>query len=306
MLILLFLACLFATCVSKSSEPISHRAARLLQPGIIDIYTQFPLQHDNYSSNAIPISKTLHSPVGSFKAYRPDVFHMLRRHAGVSEVAFIKAIDPANLVCIGSDSKSGSAFWKTADNNYVLKTIKHYECKNLMAILDSFAHHMTSETSCISAILGVYRVKMKNGGKKYFMIAKNVYSSHSSLQSQNCRKYDLKGSTIGRRAKPTSDVMKDLDLLESRLLFKLGHARDFLLKALARDANFLMKHGFMDYSLLVSIEGKSSFGYRRFFNRVLEPVSTALSDKGKVVCLGEDHMIYHFGIIDFLQRYIYS
>jgi Phosphatidylinositol-4-phosphate 5-Kinase len=59
----------------------------------------------------------------------------------------------------------------------------------------------------------------------------------------------------------------------------------------------------MDYSLLVAVENKPSNYLRRFVNRLINPLSTSLSDRGKLVCIGSDGCIYHFGIIDFLQKY---
>lgn len=270
------------------SEPISHQAARLLQPGVVDIFHRQSRQsfsdikqyHPNISSSYIdthpPVQEYIkvNTPQGTFKAYRPDIFLKLRNHIGISESTYIKSLEPSNLICLSSDSKSGSAFWKTCDNNFVLKTIKHYECKNLIRILDSFAYHMLTGNSCISLILGIYRVRLKSGKTKYFMIAKNVYSLNSYAS-----KYDLKGSTVGRRAKITSDVKKDLDLIDSGGILQLGYSKPIVMNALIRDSNFLSKHRFMDYSLLVAIEKPSSSHYRRFMNRVIEPISKSLNDR---------------------------
>ena len=53
------------------------------------------------------------------------------------------------------DSKSGQRFWISSDGLFVLKTLKHYECKNLRGILDHYYHHMTTnEKSCIASVLG--------------------------------------------------------------------------------------------------------------------------------------------------------
>eukprot|EP01035_Chromulina_nebulosa_P018010 gene18010-23648_t len=60
----------------------------------------------------------------------------------------------------------------------------------------------------------------------------------------------------------------------------------------------------MDYSLLVAIENPVLYSkVRRFWNRLIRPISTLTSDRGKLVCLGGDGLVYHFGVIDFLQKY---
>ena len=87
----------------------------------------------------------------------------------------------------------------------------------------------------------------------------------------------------------------------------------------------------MDYSLLVEVERSDvSHYHKRFPNRILDPVSCSMKDRlgyiamilillpliivekswrnltivcrGKLAVLGSDGRIYHFGIIDFLQR----
>jgi Phosphatidylinositol-4-phosphate 5-Kinase len=190
-----------------------------------------------------PASITSSLPVGTVKAYQPSLFVHLRKHAGISEDLFVKCMDPDYLACLSSDSKSGQAFWKSIDGSIVVKTIKHYECKNLQRVLQEYTSHMLGVDdagraipSCISSVIGLYRVKTRNGIKKYFMINKNVYpTSESTSKHRVMRKYDLKGSTIGRKAHAASSVMKDLNLIDSDYPFHLGIGKDIVLNALARD-----------------------------------------------------------------------
>lgn len=275
--LILLISLISIHCFSdRSNEPSSHKAARLLQPGVSNLLWQNSSSSPRSSAPKIA-STTLLSPLGSFKAYFPSKFTLLRSRTGITDESFIKSLDPDNLVCLSSDSKSGAAFWRTKDGNLVLKTIKHYECKNLCSIMDNLVAHVTSGHSCIAAVIGLYRVKLKNGRKIYFMIAKNVYSGVGYY----ARKYDLKGSTVGRRMKLGSDVMKDLDLMDSDVRLNLGpHVRSIILNAIASDADFLRKHNFMDYSLLVTVEEKAVGTFRRFFHRMqMNPISTSLHDR---------------------------
>eukprot|EP01042_Synura_sphagnicola_P001785 gene1785-2096_t len=84
--------------------------------------------------------------------------------------------------------------------------------------------------------------------------------------------YDLKGSTVGRRASPHSKVAKDLDLMSlTPTPLLLGQvARQFLLEVLRRDVAFLGK---------LVLLGKGGYG--------------------------SPTVILHMGIIDFLQRYTF-
>mmetsp|Transcript_1445 Transcript_1445/g.1984 ORF Transcript_1445/g.1984 Transcript_1445/m.1984 type:complete len:98 (-) Transcript_1445:1161-1454(-) len=97
------------------------------------------------------------------------------------------------------------------------------------------------------------------------------------------------------------------------------------MNALQRDVSFLKSHQLMDYSLLVEVERSDASHYhKRFHNRIVDPVSTSMKDRydlfivrnrmgivclrlllthrGKLAVLGSDGRIYHFGIIDFLQK----
>ncbi len=159
----------------------------------------------------------------------------------------------------------------------VVKTIKHYECKNLRDILDSYATHILTSPSCIARILGLYRIQLKGCGNIYFLVSKNVYKQ-SGEGIKMTQSFDLKGSTVGRMRSPTSSVLKDQDLLNSGQRLHLGKARSVLLSTLARDVAFLSRRGLMDYSLLTQVEAsphtsdsRHSAFFQRFVDRVLSP-----------------------------------
>jgi hypothetical protein len=235
-----------------------------------------------------------------FKAYRPLLFETLRAKAGVTEDEFVKSLSPECLNCLSSDSKSGQAFWRTLDQTIVVKTIKHYEVKTFVRLMDSYALHVLMGVSMIGNILGLYRVRT-TGKTFYFLVAKNVYPPESVA----LEKYDLKGSTVGRVAGPSSSVMKDVNLLRSGSTLGLGPGRAFALGAVERDSHFLSKFGLMDYSLLVAKERQRMYAAWRFGDADRPFRSTSAADAGKLVLSGHDGYIYHLGIIDWLQRYTF-
>lgn len=221
------------------------------------------------------------------KVYRPVLFQRIRSLIGMTEPSYLQCLDfeKGGMFCLAdSDSKSGQSFWISKNEKLVLKTIKQYECSNLQRMLDGYLSHLQecSGRSCISTVLGLYRVTLKNGRKRYFMASRNVYpvntrsnaqhpvgslnqNSDSETQAENdggsssgkSAKFDLKGSTVGRSAAHTSSVMKDLDLISSGVQFPLGEVRSTLLRVLERDVLFLRKHSLMDYSLLVAVEAQA-------------------------------------------------
>ena len=145
------------------------------------------------------------------------------------------------------------------------------------------------------------------------MVNKNVYppsvtarNDHGHSDVLSSRRYDLKGSTVGRKAKPPAQVMKDLDLMASGVtLSGMGQrASRILLRTLERDALFLRSQGFMDYSLLVAVEPTAS-DPTASSTTTTTILSTLPQNKGKLVLAGEDGKTYHFGVIDFLQRYTF-
>lgn len=252
--------------------------------------------------------------VGNVKVYRPVLFQKIRKSIGMTEEDYLQCLDFTNIGmnCLtDSDSKSGQTFWISKNEKIVLKTIKKYECKNLYKILTEYSLHLKecSGRSCISTVLGLYRVTLKQGGRRYFMVSRNVYpidgnsdkNTNMNLDIENngnyknemndnrnsindnfnndninnniMKKYDLKGSTIGRTSSLTSSVMKDLNLISSGNIFPLGEkVKKSFLQILEKDVLFLKKYFFMDYSLLVAVEDNSrAFGLNskdRFFDSI--------------------------------------
>jgi len=248
------------------------------------------------NDNDINDAKAVYSyfPNGNIKTYHPNIFKNIRtsitntnnndnsnsnsrssnnnnndisKYNEFNEKIYMQCLHYDNLNCLSSDSKSGQSFWVSKDGSIILKTIKHYELKNLLNILIDLNDHMiTSKSigypSTIASIIGLYKITLISGHKKYFMACRNVYPNQHTCININqskyksikiIKKYDLKGSTIGRRASMNSNVKKDLDLIESGYLLSLGYkSKEILIQSLLRDTEFLSKHNFMDYSLLVA------------------------------------------------------
>ena len=200
---------------------------------------------------------------GQVKIYRPNLFRRVRASSSVTEQEFADCISPENLKSMAADSKSGLDFWFSHDGKFFVKTMKKYECRNLKSALSDYDEHVSSGPTCIAPVLGLFRIKTGWFSKRYFMVTRNVFPPLES-GSNNQVRYDLKGSTVGRTASLSSKVKKDVDLTKSGNVLNFGDSKLLVLEALIRDVQFLQKHRFMDYSLLVAVEDSPIKNMKRF------------------------------------------
>lgn len=147
------------------------------------------------------------------KIYRPSIFNEIRNKLALPDSIYIHNLLPNRLICVAnSDSKSGQRFWISNDGLIVIKTIKHYELKNLQSILNNYHYHIINNDYCsIASVLGIYRVKLKGHWfSKYYLVTRNVFPLLGEKDMFIYKKYDLKGSTLGRTASSKSSVEKDV------------------------------------------------------------------------------------------------
>jgi len=141
--------------------------------------------------------------------------------------------------------------------------------------------------------LGLYSVMVPNEPKPVrVLVMANVFGGTMSID----RRYDLKGSTHGRRASKRelakrAPVLKDLDWTAKESGLQIGDQNSVhILETIKKDALFLVKHGLMDYSLLVGVHdiGKSEGESREVMN---------------VVTVKDQTRHCYIGIIDVLTPY---
>mmetsp|Transcript_15613 Transcript_15613/g.34113 ORF Transcript_15613/g.34113 Transcript_15613/m.34113 type:complete len:881 (+) Transcript_15613:196-2838(+) len=190
-----------------------------------------------------------------FKDYAPVVFAYLRRMYGINEFDFLISVcGNANFIEFISNAKSGQFFFYSSDGRYMIKTMTNAECKFLRRILpDYFKHCSENPNTMITRFFGMYRVKLYHLRRNVkFVIMNSVYYTDKYLQAF----YDLKGSSVGRDAKPGQAVKKDNDLrhaLPDSALSLPPDTRDRVRKQLISDTEFLERMGIMDYSMLVGV-----------------------------------------------------
>lgn len=222
-----------------------------------DYKTTKKLQFNMDGSDLTPSSKYDFK----FKDYCPEVFRDLRNLFGLDPADYLVSITGKYILSeLGSPGKSGSFFYYSRDYRFIIKTIHHAEHKQLRRILKDYHEHVKENpNTLISQFYGLHRVKMpfKNGSKKvHFIVMNNLFPPHRDIHF----KYDLKGSTWGRKTKYGKDTdlshltLKDLNWLERHDSIKFGPAKKKLfIQQLESDVKLLKKINVMDYSLLLGI-----------------------------------------------------
>jgi len=134
----------------------------------------------------------------------------------------------------------------------MIKTQTQEEKNFLREILPHYYTHLRENPhSFITHFYGMYRVKIPDLGKSiHFVIMKSVFNTEQEIH----KIWDLKGSTLGRRAKRGDGVSKDLDFVDEGRKLKVGpNTKTAIMKQLKKDADFLAKMHIMDYSLLLGV-----------------------------------------------------
>ncbi|KAK1309535.1 Phosphatidylinositol 4-phosphate 5-kinase 1 [Acorus calamus] len=190
-----------------------------------------------------------------WKDYCPMVFRHLRKLFAVDTADYMLAIcgDDA-LREFSSPGKSGSFFYLTQDDRFMIKTVKKSEVKVLLRMLQSYYNHVCQyENSLVTKFYGVHCVKPVGAQKVRFIVMGNLFCSEYRIH----RRFDLKGSSHGRTidmAEGEIDetiTLKDLDL---NYVFRLQQPWfQEILRQIDRDCEFLEAEGIMDYSLLVGL-----------------------------------------------------
>eukprot|EP00898_Chlorokybus_atmophyticus_P009134 jgi/Chlat1/9221/Chrsp98S08478 len=222
-----------------------------------------PLTKEDFSSKATLFqrfphngsSKTPPHPSGDFKwkDYCPMVFRLLRERFTIDAGDYMMSLcgDQA-LRELASPGKSGSVFFLSADDRFIIKTMRKHEMHSFLNMLPAyFRQVMEYDDTLLTKFYGLHRIKPHKGRKVRFMVMGNLFRSELPMHMR----FDLKGSTLGRLTDTAKrnelTILKDLDL---EWYFKLETGwREKLLRQLEADCDFLTEQRIMDYSLLLGI-----------------------------------------------------
>ncbi|GAA0150179.1 kinase [Lithospermum erythrorhizon] len=188
-----------------------------------------------------------------WKDYCPMVFRNLREMFKLDPAEYMMSIcGDDGLRELSSPGKSGSIFYLSRDDRFVIKTLKKSEVKVLLKMLPHYYEHVQlHENTLITKFFGLHQIALRHGKKVRFVVMGNMFCTELRIH----RRYDLKGSTHGRFTdKDKIDegtTLKDLDLTYEIHMDKL--LRLSLFKQISLDCDFLKSQGIIDYSLLLGL-----------------------------------------------------
>ncbi|XP_012514221.1 PREDICTED: phosphatidylinositol 4-phosphate 5-kinase type-1 alpha isoform X2 [Propithecus coquereli] len=191
-----------------------------------------------------------------FKTYAPVAFRYFRELFGIRPDDYLCSLCSEPLIELCSSGASGSLFYVSSDDEFIIKTVQHKEAEFLQKLLPGYYMNLNQNPrTLLPKFYGLYCVQA--GGKNIRIVVMNNLLPRSVKMHI---KYDLKGSTYKRRAsqkereKPLP-TFKDLDFLQDIPdgLFLDADMYNALCKTLQRDCLVLQSFKIMDYSLLMSI-----------------------------------------------------
>lgn len=195
-----------------------------------------------------------------FKTYAPVAFRYFRELFKIRPEDFLLSLCNEPLRELSNPGASGSIFYITVDDEFIIKTVEHQEADFLQKLLPGYYMNLNQNPcTLLPKFYGLYCYEC--GGKNIrFVVMNNLLPSSIHLHE----KYDLKGSTYKRKASKleklkAAPTLKDLDF---RDVHPDGIALEpdtyaALIRTIDRDCRVLESFKIMDYSLLVGIQNLS-------------------------------------------------
>ena len=285
-----------------------------------------------------PTRKRIHLPhsylvnkVFDFVTYCPSQFAELRsicaQDAGEYLGSFTAPGQSDEMVERFTEGRSGSFFYFTHDQKYLVKTVTSGDKATLLAYLTEYRSHLQRfPQSLLPRFLGLYAIRLSPEQRYiHFVVMQNVFAAAGSPLRRDLV-FDLKGSRIKRRVVPqhasiysvSGVTLKDLDLRETITMGDV--AKSAVQSQLTVDVSFLNSHNIMDYSLLLGIFRCTDAATLSRFHRGSASAEDAATEtavearlldgiaSSKKPMAGDERgsVVYFGGLIDVLQRYSWS
>ncbi|XP_011614169.1 phosphatidylinositol 4-phosphate 5-kinase type-1 beta isoform X1 [Takifugu rubripes] len=276
-----------------------------------------------------------HYPDFRFKTYAPLAFRYFRDLFGIKPDDYLYSLVNEPLIELTNPGASGSLFYLTSDDEFIIKTVQHKEAKFLQRLLPGYYMNLNQNPrTLLPKFYGLYCIQ-SGGINIRLVVMNNVLPRCVKMH----HKYDLKGSTYKRRAsrkerEKACPTFKDLDFqdMHEEGLYFDTETYNNLMKTLQRDCRVLESFKIMDYSLLLGVhvldqshrergepaqaggDSKRPVGQRVLYSTAMESIQgdgkaaealTTDDTMGGIPArtYREDKLLIYLGIIDILQSY---
>ncbi|XP_068188822.1 phosphatidylinositol 4-phosphate 5-kinase type-1 alpha-like [Antennarius striatus] len=191
-----------------------------------------------------------------FKTYAPIAFRYFREMFGIRPDDYMYSLCNEGLIELSNSGASGSLFYLSSDDEFIIKTVQHKEAEFLQKLLPGYFMNLNqNKRTLLPKFYGLYCVQAA-GKNIRIVVMNNLLPSSVRMHL----KYDLKGSTYKRRAsakerEKTVPTYKDLDFMQDlhEGLLMDGDKYNAVCKTIHRDCLLLQSFKIMDYSLLVGV-----------------------------------------------------
>ncbi|XP_061753467.1 phosphatidylinositol 4-phosphate 5-kinase type-1 alpha-like [Nerophis ophidion] len=317
---------------------ITHTVCSLAQKPERDVLLQ---DFEEVETIYFPGEGSSHTPAHhygdfTFKTYAPMAFRYFREMFCIQPDDYMCSLCSEDLIELSNSGASGSLFYLSNDDQFIIKTVQRKEAEFLQKLLPGYFMNLNqNRRTLLPKFYGLYCIQAR-GSNIRIAVMNNLLPSSVQLHL----KFDLKGSTYNRRASSKErakalPTYKDLDFLQdmSEGMMLDADMYNAFCKTVQRDCLVLQSFKIMDYSLLVGIhvidranrepptQGESATAPRKkphkqkvLYNTPMEAIQAEGRSAGSTNsddttggiparnCKGERLLVY-IGIIDILQSY---
>jgi len=237
----------------------------------------------------------------TFRTYAPVAFRYFRDLFGIPPDDFMISICNENLRELSNPGASGSIFYLTRDDEFILKTVSMKEAEFLQKLMPGYYMNLQQNPrTLLPKFFGMftYQANQKN---IRLVVMNNLLPSGVKMHL----KFDLKGSTYKRKAskhekEKKSPTFKDLDYLEllpEGLLLE-PETYTALISTMRRDCRVLESFKIMDYSLLLGIHNLDRAARER---EEEEKSAISNNEKAKSVSQQKAKLVAHSTAMESIQ-----
>ncbi|XP_066905031.1 phosphatidylinositol 4-phosphate 5-kinase type-1 alpha isoform X11 [Halyomorpha halys] len=236
-----------------------------------------------FAADGSSLTPAHHYSEFTFKTYAPIAFRYFRDLFGIQPDDFLISFCSSSLRELSNPGASGSIFYLTADDEFIIKTVQHKEGEFLQKLLPGYYMNLNQNPrTLLPKFFGLYCYQCNH--KNIRIVAMNNLLPSIIPMHQ---KYDLKGSTYKRKASKSernkkSPTYKDLDFMDHHPegIFLEADTYTALVKTIQRDCRVLESFKIMDYSLLVGVHNLDQEAKERSINNEISEPEAGLSDRG--------------------------